>query len=175
MSNAISVDLDDAAGQAKVDKLLAKFGNLQPLHATIGRVLVNRIRQCFRLGVDPWGTPWLALKMRKGQPLRDTGRLQRSVSATPDAQGVSVGTNVFYAPVQQFGATIVPVKAKRLVFKGPRGIVIFAKKVVVPPRRFMPLRRPGSPVELPPSWSLDAANAVKAYMRNAAKAAEGSA
>lgn len=171
MTNKLQVELDDSAAQAKVDALLAQFGNPQPLYASIGRVLVNRIRMCFRLGIDPWGTPWLPLKLRKGQPLRDTGRLNRSITSTADQSGVTVGTNLFYAPTQQFGATIVPVKAKRLVFNGPNGVVIFAKKVVVPPRPFMPLRR-GGRIDLPAAWALAASNALKAYVRNAAKVAE---
>lgn len=173
MATGITVNLDDSLGQAKIRALEKALANPRPLYATLGRLLVNRIRVLFRLGVDPWGTPWLPLKIRKGQPLRDTGRLQRSVSFTATDEGVSVGTNLRQAALQQFGGTIVPVKAKRLVFKGPAGTVIFAKKVVVPARPFMPLRRFGAPPALPPEWSVAASGAIRAYLDNAASKAGG--
>lgn len=173
MASGITVDLDDSLGKAKIRALEQALANPRPLYATLGRVLVNRIRMCFRLGIDPWGTPWLPLKIRKGQPLRDTGRLQRSVSFTATDDGVSVGTNLRQAALQQFGGTIVPVKAKRLVFRGPAGTVIFAKKVVVPARPFMPLRRFGAPPVLPPEWSVAATGAIRAYLDNAASKAGG--
>jgi phage gpG-like protein len=156
---------------AKLNALQAAAANMQPIFAVIGSRIANRIRLCFKLGIDPWGNPWQALKFRKGQPLRDTGRLQRSIVSKPDASGVTVGTNVLYAPTHQFGAEIFPVKAKRLVFPGPNGRLIFAKKVKIPARPFMPLRRASSVVVLPPSWSEDVVRALKTYFKKAAEAA----
>lgn len=174
MATGITVDLDDSLGKAKIRALEQALANPRPLYATLGRLLVNRIRVLFRLGIDPWGTPWLPLKIRKGQPLRDTGRLQRSISFTATDDGVSVGTNLRQAALQQFGGTIVPKPGnKRLVFKGPAGTVIFAKKVVVPARPFMPLRRFGAPPALPPEWSVAASGAIRAYLDNAASKAGG--
>lgn len=163
--------VDDSGAKAKLAALAAATSDMRPVYETIGRVLTNRIRLGFKLGIDPWGSPWAKLKLRQGQPLRDTGRLQRSITAQPDAQGVTVGTNLLYAPVHQFGATIAPKKAKRLVFPGPGGKLIFAKKVTIPARPFMPLRRGGSAVVLPPAWSVIAVNALKAYFKNAAEKA----
>jgi phage gpG-like protein len=160
--------VDDGGAKAKLSALQKAANNMAPVYATIGRVLVNRIRLCFKLGIDPWANPWAKLKIRKGQPLRDTGRLQRSIVSSPDAQGVTVGTNLVYAPVHQFGATIEPVKAKRLVFPGPGGKLIFAKKVTIPARPFLPLRRGQAAVALPPAWSVLVVNALKTYFRNAA-------
>lgn len=164
----IKFEIDDAPGEAKIRALEKALASPRPLYAAIGRVMVNRIRICFRMGVDPWGKPWQALKLRKGQPLRDTGRLERSVSYTASDDDLLVGTNVRYAPTHQFGATIVPKKAKRLVFKGPNGTVIFAKKVVVPARPFMPLRTYGGPPALPPAWSAAASKAIKYYLQSIA-------
>lgn len=163
--------LDDGGAKAKLAALSAAANDMRPAYETIGRVLVNRIRLGFKLGIDPWGSPWLKLKIRQGQPLRDTGRLQRSITSQPDAQGVTVGTSLRYAPVHQFGATITPKKAKRLVFPGPGGKLIFAKKSVIPARPFLPLRRGGSAVVLPPAWSVIVVNALKAYFKNAAEKA----
>jgi len=172
MSTAkIKIAVNDAGARAKLRSLLAATADMKPIYTTIGRVLVNRIRLCFKLGIDPWGSPWAALKIRKGQPLRDTGRLNRSIVANPDKDGVTVGTNVKHARVHQFGATIVPVKAKHLVFPGPNGRMIFAKEVVVPARPFMPLKRDSRVVSLPPSWSVDVTRSLRAYFRNAAQKA----
>lgn len=168
----ITFKVDDRLAVKKLALLDKVASDPQPIYATIGRVLVNRIRLCFKLGIDPWNNPWAALKIRKGQPLRDTGRLQRSITSRPDKEGVTVGTNVFYAPVHQFGATITPKKAKRLVFPGPGGKLIFAKKVVVPARPFLPLRRSGAVVALPPAWSVLVVNAIRSYLRGAVEKAE---
>lgn len=153
----------DKGAAAKLNALKKATGDMTGAFAAVGRSIASRIRLCFKLGIDPWNNPWAALKMRKGQPLRDTGRLQRSITSKPDATGVTIGTNVKYAKVHQFGATIVPVKAKRLVFPGPGGKLIFAKKVVVPARPYMPIKSGGQVLELPPEWRAASARAVKAY------------
>jgi phage virion morphogenesis protein len=164
----LSFKIDDGGARAKLAALQAATSDMRPVYETIGRVLVNRIRLGFKLGVDPWAAPWAALKIRQGQPLRDTGRLQRSITSQPDAQGVTVGTSLRYAPVHQFGATITPKKAKRLVFPGPGGKLIFAKKAVIPARPFLPLRRGQAAVALPPAWSVLVVSALKAYFTKAA-------
>lgn len=164
----ITFRIDDSRAVAKLALLQQAAANPRPVYATIGRVLVNRIRLCFKLGIDPWGNPWAALKMRKGQPLRDTGMLQRSIVSAPDANGVTVGTNKVQAPLQQFGGTIAPKKAKRLVFPGPSGKMIFAKKVVIPSRKFLPLRRYGADLALPPDWALLVIRSIKSYLKTAA-------
>lgn len=165
----IRIELQDASLKAKLAALDAAVANPRPLYATIGRVLVNRIRLCFKLGVTPWGNPWAPLKIRKGQPLRDTGRLNRSITSRVDSTGVTVGTNVAYAPVHQYGATIVPKTKPSLVFPGPGGKPIFAKKVFVPPRSFMPLRPGVEAAELPPDWSAHVEATVRDYLRGELK------
>lgn len=158
----IDVQVVDALIQDKLREFEQRAGALQPVYQTIGRVLVNRIRLGFKLGASPFGSPWRALKIRRGQPLRDTGRLQRSITANADAQGVTIGTNVRYASVHQFGAVIRPRRARRLVFPGPNGRLIFAKQVTVPARPFMPLLDRNT-ARLPPEWSTAVARAMRAY------------
>lgn len=111
---------------------------------------------------------------RAGQPLRDTGRLLRSFTAAPDREGVTVGTNartasgVPYAAVHQFGATIVPRRGKFLVFPGPDGGLVFAKRVTIPARPFLPQRTPGGPVILPPAWAAAVTGTLRrAFLRQA--------
>ena len=172
----------DTGARGKLNALIKATADMQPVYATVGRVVANRIRLCFKLGIDPWGSPWAKLRFRSGQPLRDTGRLQRSIVAKPDGKGVTIGTNVRYARTHQYGATIVPKEQAgpvqpggsiggraRLVFPGPVGRLIFAKKVTIPARPFMPLRKNQSVVALPVDWSADVVRALRAYFVNVAK------
>lgn len=167
MTTRIKIAVDDAQAREKLRALIGAASDMTPVYQTVGRVVLNRIRLCFKLGIDPWGSPWAKLKIRQGQPLRDTGRLNRSIVANADKTGVTIGTNVQYAPTHQFGATIVPKRAKRLVFPGPGGRMIFAKKVAIPARPFLPLRKGYTTATLPPSWSADVTRALRAYFRQA--------
>ena len=100
--------------------------------------------------------------MRQGQPLRDTGRLRGSISPAADASGVTVGTNINYAAVHQFGATIKPKKAGgRLVFPGA-GKMIFARQVTIPARPFLPLDGNGAAV-LPDIYQRDVITRIRAH------------
>lgn len=189
MADTIEVKVIDTGLQAKIDKVLAA-AQAQPMFQVIGSSIANRVRLCFKLGIDPWGNPWTAIKyraprMRKrggftkagaaqfaanragtpGQPLRDTGRLQRSITTKAGSDSVTVGTNVMYAPTHQFGATIVAKNKPFLVFPGPDGGLIFAKRVRIPQRAFLPIRKPGAPVVLPVAWSALVANALRRYFR----------
>lgn len=169
MATKLKFEVNDAGARAKLKALVAATGNMQPVFATVGRSIANRIRLCFKLGIDPWANPWAALKIRKGQPLRNTGRLQRSIVANPDKTGVTIGTNVRHAAVHQYGQTIVAKPGKRLVFPGPGGALVFAKKVTIPARPFMPIKKGQNVVTLPPAWSADVTRALRAYFTAAAK------
>lgn len=165
MGNIFDVEVIDTGLQAKIDALL-KAGKSKAMFQTIGSVVANRVRLCFKLGIDPWGSPWAALKMRKGQPLVDTGVLRKSITSRPDDTGVTIGTNRQYARTHQFGATILPRPENKrglLVFPGPGGRMIFAKKATIPQRAFLPIRKPGGPVTLPPTWSVAVARALRTY------------
>jgi phage virion morphogenesis protein len=160
----IDVQVTDAGASRKLQELIDKGADLTPVYATIGRVLVNRIRLGFKMGTSPYGNAWAKLKIRRGEPLRDTGRLQRSITARADASGVVIGTNLKQAPVHQFGATINAKPGRRLVFPGPGGRLIFAKRVTIPARPFMPLVSRNK-VELPPDWALSASRALRDYFK----------
>jgi len=68
----------------------------------VGRKLVAMFQLGFKAGKAPDGTPWAPVA-RGGQPLRLTGRLNRSIGfkATPD--NLAIGTNVAYAKTHQHG------------------------------------------------------------------------
>lgn len=215
MTAKLKFEINDAGARAKLKALISATGDMQPVYATVGRSIANRIRLCFKLGIDPWSNPWQKIKWRSprvqmqkvkdaagnvvdykrkigkdgkpiltkygrkqveankagtpGQPLRDTGRLNRSIVANPDKTGVTIGTNVKYARTHQFGATIRPRAKKVLAFPGPNGQMIFAKKVAIPARPFLPLKKGQNVVALPPAWSADVTRALRAYFRNVAK------
>ena len=97
-----------------------------------------------------------------GQPLRDTGRLQRSITSQVQGDAAVVGTNVRYARTHQFGATILPKNAKFLAAPVGGGGIHFLKKAVIPSRPFMPLVAGG--VQLPPAWARSALNAMAKSM-----------
>lgn len=191
----LTIKVDDKLAQKRLAALEAAASNMAPVFETVGAALLRRVQLCFKLGIDPWGKPWLAIKWRAprtlkgskasaprlsaagkkqfeanqagtpGQPLRNTGALQRSISAKADASGVTIGTNLKYAKVHQFGATIRPKNGSRLVFPGPGGAMIFAKKVVVPARPYLPLRRDATIADLPPAWSAGVVDSLRAYFR----------
>jgi phage gpG-like protein len=116
---------------------------------------------------DPYGRSWEPLKLRVGgKPLLDRGRLRASIAKEVSASGFRLGSNLIYARVHQYGATIRPVRAKALRFRGVsyRGgrrkysKWIFAKKVVIPRRQYIPEGRLG------PIWSKAFAQAARRAM-----------
>jgi phage gpG-like protein len=104
-----------------------------------GEAALTELRRGFRNSRDPYGKPWAELVLRDGKPLRDTGRLANSFSLRLTPNGFTIGTPIEFAYVHQFGATIVPVRAKALRFK-PRGSKRFVtlQKAVIPARKMLP-------------------------------------
>lgn len=165
----ITVTVTDTGVAAKIRAMMAAGEQLEDLHKRIGAALVSNVQLGFKSGASPGGQSWAPLKIRKGQPLRDTGRLRSSITSSADGDGVTVGTNVDYAAVHQFGAVIHPKKAGgRLVFANGAGGMIFAKKVTIPARPFMPIDRSGA-VDLPASYQRTVISRIRAHFLNAAK------
>jgi phage gpG-like protein len=101
--------------------------------------------ETFQAHKAPDGTAWAPLKLRGGEPLRDTGRLFASLTPTLTADGFKVGTNVVYAAIQQHGGTVRAKQAKQLFSKKlGKG---FGKAVTIPARPFLPESN-----KLPASW-----------------------
>lgn len=162
MGKYVKADLlaDQVVAQLKAMQAAAQ--DTTPAFAAIGRVISNRIRLGFKAGRSPWGVPWAPLTSRVGQPLRNTGLLQRSITSKPSKDSVEVGTNRTGAPTQHFGATILPKKGKYLVFQ-IGGRKVFAKKVTIPARPFMPIT-PGGQVDLPEAWSKGVLQALAKHL-----------
>lgn len=64
---------------------------------------VELVGQEFDQGRDPYGAPWLPLKYRKGKPLQDTTRMQRSRTAQADGSNVRITVTASYAKYHQDG------------------------------------------------------------------------
>lgn len=109
-----------SAGLPKLLQQLASFDRdgLARINKATAEEAKRQITEGFRSGVSPYGRPWPALTSRMGQPLRKTGRLQNSFTyAIRGDTSFSIGTNVQYAGTHQWGATIVPRRARRLAFQ----------------------------------------------------------
>ncbi len=171
---AITIETNAQQVQIHLDNLVERANSRRVLE-TIGATIQGHIRMGFRLGRSPWGHPWADLAIREGEPLRDTKRLQNSITYAIEGEEVAIGTNVCYAPVHQFGATIEaqkpsgnnvcgyqPKGAKMLAFPGPAGM-IFAKKVKIPARPFLPLTETGQ-AALPQPWEASVLDAISKYI-----------
>lgn len=101
-----------------ITRLTDIFGkpNLTPLYEEIGQILLTSVARNFReggrysLGEDgEWvgGTQsWITsgrAERDSGQTLSDTGILASSITADVSASGVTIGTNLVYAAIHQFG------------------------------------------------------------------------
>ncbi len=56
------------------------------------------------------------------KPLMDTGQLRASITYVVNKDVLKVGSNLIYAPVHQFGATITPKVAKKLTLPATRKV-----------------------------------------------------
>ena len=79
-----------------------RIKNNSKLLGAAGAIVRESVRKNFAAGGRP--AAWAELKNRDGQPLRDTGRLQNSITSAVHGDTVLVGTNVVYAATHQFGA-----------------------------------------------------------------------
>ncbi|MCQ9378803.1 phage virion morphogenesis protein [Methyloversatilis sp. XJ19-49] len=191
---SVTVDVDGDGAQKKLQRLISA-GQSAELYDSVGAGLKTLIDLGFKFSRDPYGQQWAPLKFRglrrsddggkisrtgrrqaqanrsgrAGQPLRDTGRLQRSITYQAAPDGVTVGTNLraksgaSIAAVHQFGAVILPKKGKYLIFPGPNGALIFAKKSVIPRRAFLPLDKTGI-LALPTSWVTSIVARIRAFL-----------
>lgn len=131
--SGFSARLDDGSVRRELTRLSQRLSSLRKPLTAVGQTLVTESDLCFREQRDPWGNPWTALKastirQRRGKSrhkiLRDTGRLQNSVSYQVDQESVTVGTDVEYAAIHQFGGNI---RQKR-------------RTINIPARPYLPIR-----------------------------------
>lgn len=176
MTNRVKVELDDGVLKQKLAELEQGAAAPKEMLQAIGRSVVTRIRLGFKTGRSPQGARWAPLKWRLGQPLRDKGHLQASVVANPPtADGIEIGTNKVQARLQHFGGEVVPKNGPHLVFKNQlSGGLVFAKKVVLPARPFMPVNDSGQ-IDIPPAWEAGMLAIVKRHFEGGGKPQAGGA
>lgn len=165
---AIEIELTGAERIiASLRKIAAATAGPRPGLSVVATSVRNNLKAGFRAGTAPDGARWAPLRHRRGQPLRDTGRLANSFVQEVSSDEAVVGTNVCYAIVHQFGATVEAGTAPHktlcgqmtkgspfLAWQDDGGTWHRAKKVTIPKRPFMP---EGG---LPERWAADALDAL---------------
>lgn len=135
-------------GLNKALEALERTRSARQLGDVVKELLVAGVKRNFQLGMDPdTGAKWAPIKNRKGLPLRDKGRLMRSIHGEVTGSGfstkVSIGTNLIYAATHQFGdPERKPKTAKLLAFK-VFGVWVRARRVSIPQRKFLPFTDAG--------------------------------
>ena len=165
----MKVEVRSVDVEAALQDLIDRGEDLEPVLNRIGASLKTRIQASFRAGEDPDGVKWSPLAIRRGQPLRDTGRLMNSITYRADGSTLDVGTNVCYAPVHQFGAVVeagkpphpslcgYQTKGAKILSWTVAGRSYFARRVVIPARPFLPFG------DLPGSWEADITDELAGY------------
>lgn len=107
----------DTSQSSIITHFLARTQNpdMFPAMDEIGLRFIRRVRLGFRSSTDPFGSQWEPLKVRTGQPLLDTGRLQKSFSHFATNDYVRIGSNLVYAATHNEGRDKIP---KRQIIPG---------------------------------------------------------
>jgi len=128
---------------------------------------VTQVNLGFRASRDPYGTPWERTEWSSPNPLRDSGRLQRSFHSRVTGEGFVVATDVIYAAIQHFGGTIVPKAAKMLSWTS-RAIPgrHFAKSVTLRARPMLPVESRGWGLWEAPMRALIKGMVRRQFMKN---------
>lgn len=137
------IEFDTSEGRfvLKVLDSLSNVDYFKPLDE-IGARFIARVRLGFRTSTDPYGNEWDQLKVREGQPLRDTGRLEKSFVHLANLNGqLRIGSNLIYASTHNEG-------------RGP-----------IPKRQIIP----GD--ELPQAWEEEAVQVIDSYLQEIADSA----
>ena len=123
--------------QRTMAELLDRTGDLEPLMSQIGAYGEESTVHRFETQRGPDGDRWepsLRAKQTGGQTLVDSGRLRQSITWSASASEAEWGTNLIYAGVHQFGATIRAKGGGRLGFsipgigfRSPEEVVISAR------------------------------------------------
>lgn len=162
----IDISINSSALDATLAAISRRIAHKRDLLDDVGAALAENVRLGFTRSADPYGRAWAPLTARKGEPLRDTGRLMNSITHRTSANDVVVGTNVKYAAIHQFGGDIEhAARSIRVRLRKTRdGRTQFAKDshkrvtvkwgeaqpwtVRIPARPFLPTAANG----LPPDW-----------------------
>lgn len=143
MAAGATITIDDARLQQTFRALVEMGEDPAPVLQEIGDAMVRNVKARFVDERGPGGVPWIPSLRVKANPgartLWQTPRLAESFTAAVAADGRAVewGTNVIYAGVHQFGATIRAKTAKALRFNIPGIGWIMRESVTIPARPFI--------------------------------------
>lgn len=120
MAATVVVTLDQLP--AEIGRGIASLSkvNFAPVGRILEQMAISDTKRRFDAGVSPEGAPWVPLShprvTSKGadKPLRDFGLLMASVQAKATQNDLTLSSNLIYAGVHQFGATIRPKKGRFL-------------------------------------------------------------
>lgn len=94
----------------RLTRMLSIAAHKENLYKQAGEYMVNtEIPLIFRETGPGWDSV-----ARGGKPLQDTGRLRDSITYRTESDNLIVGTNIKYAPLQQYGGTVTPKNATYL-------------------------------------------------------------
>ena len=106
MSVEIRVYINDRQVRESLGALSRRMGDMTPVMRNIGEIVRASVIRNFREERDPSGARWkpsLRALLTRGKTLTDTAILRNSINVRPEPGRVSVGTNVVYAAIHQFG------------------------------------------------------------------------
>lgn len=119
----VTIEIQGPSLQAKLEQLARATQNLAPFWRSVGEYMLRSVNDRFRSEQDPEGKAWAPLsaayrRQKKGPKiLTESGRL-RQIAYRASAQGLTVGTNVRYAAIHQFGGEVkLPERTQVLAFK----------------------------------------------------------
>ena len=134
---------DGTAAIEHLSGLVDAINDPSPLLAELGEYGLRSTRARFKTQTAPDGTAWAALqpwyqkekRRNKSRILTLNGYLRGQMTwQLVGDRTVEIGSNLPYAAVHQFGATIKPRAAKVLMFRGH-----VAKSVTIPARPYLGL------------------------------------
>lgn len=134
---------DGTAAIEHLSGLVDAINDPSPLLAELGEYGLRSTRARFKTQTAPDGTSWAALqpwyqkekRRNKNRILALNGYLRGQMTwQLVGDRTVEIGSNLPYAAVHQFGATIKPRAAKVLMFRGH-----VAKSVTIPARPYLGL------------------------------------
>ncbi|MFW5920922.1 MAG: phage virion morphogenesis protein [Polyangiales bacterium] len=152
----VSNEVNDRRVIEALTEVVERGRRLGPVLRSIGRDWLSRVQLLFRSQHSPYGQPW-AETLRGGQILSQSRRLRDSIDYIADDEELALGTNVRYAGVHQYGATIRARNAPYLVFR-VGGQFVRKREVTIPQRQYLPTDG------LPEAWAESALAKVQEHL-----------
>lgn len=139
------IEFQGAGLRAQLKAAQRAAADMTPLMRAIGGRLEGSARTRIEdTNEAPDGTPWpksFRVTIEGGKTLLDTKNLLGSLTYRATPNEVEIGTNVPYAAVHQFGATITAKSERGLLFRLADGRMVQVGEVKIPERPFLGISR----------------------------------